>query len=104
MRIAKIGSQREVLPVAGLDRKAKKPAVSQCASNFVKHPRQVSDVSKNIGGDRKIELFGLHLQVLDQFAADQIVVDLTLPRDLEHIRRNIDSTQRAGKRTKAGSE
>src|ERR1700722_1876642 len=104
MRVFEVVSQREVLLFAYLDRKAEKAAVSQRAPNSLKHPRQVSDVDKYVGGTRKIELFGLRLQELDQLTADQSVVDLTLPRDLEHVRGNIDPGQRSSERMKSCSE
>ena len=84
--------------------KAEKPSVSQLASDFVKHLRQVSEINKDIGGDREIERVGFCVQDLDQFAAEQIIVDLTLPRDLEHIRGISTPVKRLGERMKEGSE
>src|ERR1700737_3941646 len=104
MRIAPRGSQHEVLLFAGLDRKAKKTSVSERGSNTAKHACQVSDVDEYIGGNHKIELFRLRLQILDQLAANQIVVDLTLPCDFEHVGRHIDSGQRWGERMKSRSD
>src|ERR1700722_14000943 len=104
MRVAERGSQREVLALAGLDRKAKDTAVSQRAADLLKRPRQVTEVDEDIGGERKIELRGLSLQKIDQFAADQIVVDLALSGDLEHVRGDIDPGQGPGQRVESRSQ
>jgi len=63
----------------------------------VKCLRQVADVDEHVGGDHNIENLGSRLQELDQIAADQIVVDVTLLGDLEHVRGNIDPGQRSSK-------
>src|ERR1700722_2525958 len=104
MRIVTIGPQHEVLRRAYLDRKAEKATVPQGASNSLKYRRQVAEVEKHIGGDRKIEIVGLRLQELGQFAADQIVVDSALPCNLEHARGEINPGQRSGERVKSRSE
>src|ERR1700694_1809392 len=100
MRIATRGSQHEVFRFAHLDRKAEKTAVSERSPNTFEHPRQISDVDEYVGGDREIEALGLRLQELDQFTADQIVVDPTLPRHFEHVRGKIDPGQRSRERMK----
>jgi hypothetical protein len=53
---------------------------------------------------RKIKGFGVHLEERDQLVADELVVDSTLPGDLEHVRGNIDPGQRSGERTKQRSD
>src|SRR5450432_2747402 len=87
MRIVTVGSQNEVLLFAYLDRKAEQATLPQRASNPLKYPRQVSDVEKYIGADHKIKRLALRLQERGQFTADQIVVDVTLLCDCEHVRR-----------------
>jgi len=104
MRVFESGSQHEVLLFAYLDRKGKEATVSQRTTNSFKHPSKISEVDEDIGGNRKIAIFRSRLQKLDQFTADQMVVDLTLPRDLEHFRGKIDSRQRSGQRAKSCSE
>jgi hypothetical protein len=74
------------------------------STNTIKHRRQVPDVDEYIAGDRQIEIPGLRLQEGDQFAADQMVVDLTLPCDLDHVRGNVDPGQGSGERTKSRSD
>src|SRR5580692_9606023 len=96
MRVAQAPSQHEVLSPAGLDRKAKEASRPQAASNGPEHLRQISDIDEHVGGDRKVDLFRSLPQKIDQLVADQVVVNIAPPRDLEHVRGDVDPGQGAG--------
>ena len=84
MRVSACRFQLEVTALAGLDREAEKTAFGQRASHCAKHLGQVAEIHQHITGDDEIESSRTCPQVLGQLAADEIVVDLTLLRDLEH--------------------
>jgi hypothetical protein len=98
VRISQRGPQDKIAFIGYLHRKPEQAAVSQRASHAAEHPRQIADLDEDVGGDGEIERMALRFQELGDVAADQMVVEPTLLRFLEHVRRQVNSGQRAGER------